>query len=112
MSAPTLCTCTLTIRDQLGALFTGSAELVCEPRKSFIQASSSNLILSRPARAVAVLGVCTLNLVETTTSNQLVDFTLSWNDGDKNFGSIVFDPISIPNQASVDLSTLLTPSRG
>jgi hypothetical protein len=112
MSAPTTCICTLSVRDVLGALFTGTAELVCEPRKSFVQSSSANLVLSRPVRTTAVAGVCTLTLVETTTANQLVTFTLNWNDSDKNFGTIVFDPIAIPNSSSVDLSTILSVGRG
>lgn len=108
MAAPTICTCTLTIRDILGALYS-TAELVAEPKKSSI--ASSNLILSKPKRATAVAGVCTLALTETTTSGEKVQFTLNWNDG-VNYGSVVFDPVSIPNQASLDLSTLLTVARG
>lgn len=110
MSAPTTCVCTLNVRDMLGTSFS-SAELVCEPRRSFIQLSSNNLVLSKPQRTIPVAGVCTMTLVETTTSGQKVIFTLNYND-DKNFGSIVFDPVTIPNQASVDLSTILTISRG
>lgn len=112
MPSPTLCTCTLNIRDALGNNFAGTAELVWEPRKSFIESSSSNFILSRPQRVLAVNGVFTIVLVETASSGQLGTFSINWNDSDKNFGTVVFDPITIPNQASVDLSTLLSVGRG
>lgn len=52
-----------------------------------------------------------MQLAETTTNNQNCVFTLEWSSS-SNYGSIVFDPIKIPNSASVDLSTLLTVSRG
>lgn len=107
--ALTICTCTLNIKDQLGNAYS-TAELVMEPRKSQVNISDA-LYLGKPVRATAVAGVCTLALSETTTNNQQVIFTLNWNDG-SNYNSIIFDPIKIPNQASVDLSTLLTVSRG
>lgn len=108
--ALTLCTCTLNVKDILRAAFS-TAELVCEPRKSFVD-SGTGVYLSRPERVTAVTGVCTLILVETTTDSQQVVFTLNWDDAGKASGSIIFDPILIPNSASVDLSTLLTVSRG
>lgn len=106
----TICTCTLTIKDILGATFS-TAELVCEPRKSQIN-SGDGVYISRSKRATAVAGVCTLALSETTTNSDLVTFTLNWDDAGKNAGSIVFDPVLIPNSSSVDLSTILTVSRG
>ena len=106
----TICTCTLNVKNMLGNAFS-TAELVCEPRKSMVD-SGTGVYLSRPIRATAVAGVCTLALVETTTDAQLVTFTLNWDDAGKNSGSIIFDPIKIPNAASVDLSTILTVSRG
>jgi hypothetical protein len=87
-----------------------TAELVWEPRKSFVS-SGNGAFISKPQRATVTAGVATLALVETTTSSQLGVFTLNWNDGN-NYGTIVFDPVLIPNQTSVDLSTILTPSRG
>lgn len=110
MAALQICTCTLTIKDQLGATFS-TAELVMEPRKSQVH-SGDAIYLSRPQRATAVAGVCTLALSETTTDSQQVIFTLNWDEAGKSSGSIVFDPVMIPNQASLDLSTILTVSRG
>lgn len=107
--ALTICTCTLNIKDMLRAAYS-TAELVWEPRKSMVD-SGTGLYISKPQRASAVAGVCTLALVETTTDSVNGIFTLNWNDG-SNYNSIIFDPIMIPNQASVDLSTLLTISRG
>ena len=52
-----------------------------------------------------------LALAETTTNSQQSIFILNWNDGN-NYSSIIFDPIQIPNQSAVDLSTILTVSRG
>lgn len=54
---------------------------------------------------------CYLPLVETTTNSQQVVFRLNWVEN-TNYGSLIFDPIEIPNQAFVDLSTLLTVVRG
>lgn len=54
--------------------------------------------------------VCLLSLSETTTDSQLSVFTLNWYDD--NYNSIIFDPIQIPNQSYLDLSTILTVSRG
>lgn len=108
MAALVICTCTLTVRDPFGVLYS-TAELVCEYRKSQVNSGDADYI-SKPVRATAVAGVCTLALAETTTNAQQVVFTLNWNDG-SNYGSTVFDPILIPNQASVDLSTLLTVAR-
>ena len=106
-----ICTCTLSVKDMLGNAFT-TAELVWEPRKSMVD-SGTGVYISRPERATAdVNGLCTLALVQTTADAQLGVFTLNWDDAGKNSGSIVFDPIEIPNQASVDLSTILTVSRG
>lgn len=96
------------IRDVLGATYS-TCELVASPRKSSI--NGVNLILSKPKRVTPVAGVATIALTETNTSGEKVQFTLNWNDG-VNYGSVIFDPIVIPNAASVDLSTLLTVSRG
>lgn len=104
-----ICTCTLNIKDQLGNAYS-TAELVFEPRKSQVN-SGDAIYLNKPQRVSAVNGVCTISLAETTTNNQQCIFTLNWNDG-SNYNSIVFDPVKIPNQASVDLSTILTVSRG
>jgi len=109
MAALTLCTCTLNIKDQLGAAYS-TAELVMEPRRSQVN-SGDAIYISKAQKAPAIVGVCTLILSETTTNNQQVVFTLNWNDGN-NYNSIIFDPIKIPNQATLDLSTLLTVSRG
>lgn len=119
MSAPTICTCTLNLRDLLGNKPT-NAELVCTPRKSFVE--NANMIMSAPKRAtVDANGLITLALVETTSASQQVVFTLNYDTGTLattiyslggNFGTIVFDPIMIPNQASLDLSTVLTIARG
>lgn len=87
-----------------------TAELVWETRKSMVD-SGTGLYINKPQRATAVAGVCTLALVETTTDAVFGVFTLNWNDG-SNYNSIIFDPIQIPNSASVDLSTLLTVARG
>lgn len=54
---------------------------------------------------------CVLALSETATNSQQVVFYLNWNDG-SNYSSIVFDPVTIPNSSYVDLSTILTISRG
>lgn len=109
MSALTLCTCTLNIKDMLGAPYS-TAELVVEPRKSIVH-SGDAVYINKPNRNTATAGVCTLVLSETTTNAQQVVFTLNWNDG-SNYNSIIFDPVQIPNQASLDLSTILTVSRG
>lgn len=109
MSAPNLCTCTLEIKDFAGATF-DSAELIAEPRKSFINTPSSNIILSAPQRVTAdANGVCTMDLVR--GNNQLISFTLHYNTG-QQYGSIIFDPIVIPDQATLNLSTVLSVSRG
>lgn len=105
----TLCTCTLNVKNVLSSAYS-TAELVFELRKSMVD-SGTGIYIAKPVRATAVAGVCTLILAETTTDAQLGVFTLNWNDGD-NYGSITFDPIKIPNQASLDLSTLLTVARG
>lgn len=106
----TLCTCTLNVKDQLGNAYS-TAELVFEPRKSQVN-SGDAVYINKPQKVTANgSGVCTLVLAETTTNNQQCIFTLNWNDG-SNYNSVVFDPIKIPNQSSVDLSTLLTVSRG
>lgn len=111
MSAVTTCICTLSIKDMLGVSIT-AAELVCTPRKSFIQAASGNFISAEPVRAVPdINGLITMTLARTDSDGQKVVFTLNYNDG-KQFDTVVFDPITIPNSASVDLSTLLTVSRG
>lgn len=55
---------------------------------------------------------CYLALAETTTNTQLCVFVLNWDDPGKASGSIIFDPIQIPNQSFKDLSSLLTASRG
>lgn len=109
--ALTICTCTLNVKDMLGNAVT-SAELICEPRKSLVN-SGDALYISRPQRAAAdMTGLISIDLVETTTDSQLVVFTLIWDDAGKNSGQIIFDPIQIPDQASLDLSTLLTVARG
>lgn len=108
MAVLTICTCTLTVKDPKGALYS-TAELVCEYRKSQVNSGDAQYV-AKPVRATAVNGVCTLALSETTTNAQQVVFSLNWNDG-SNYGSTIFDPILIPNQASVDLSTLLTVAR-
>lgn len=106
----TICTCTLNVKDVLRANYT-TAELVWELRKSFVN-SGTGVYIAKPKRVTADSnGLCTLALVETTTDSQLGVFTLNWNDGD-NYGSVIFDPVKIPNSASVDLSTILTVSRG
>ena len=111
MAALTICTCTLNVKDALGAKFT-TAELVVEPRKSQIH-SGDAVYINRPQRVTAdTNGLCTLALSETTTDSQQVIFTLNWDDAGKNSGSVIFDPTYIPNQASLDLSTILTVSRG
>lgn len=108
--ALTICTCTLSVKDALRQNYI-TAELVWELRKSMVD-SGTGVYISKPVRVTAdVNGLCTLALVETTTDSQLGVFTLNWNDG-SNYGSITFDPIRIPNQASLDLSTILTVSRG
>lgn len=106
----TVCVCTLSIKDLTGTAYS-TAELVWDLRKSMVD-SGTGLYVSKPVRATAVAGVCTLSLVETTTDNQQGVFTLNWDTAGGNSGSIVFDPIKIPNAASVDLSTILTVSRG
>lgn len=107
----TICTCTLNVKNFLGSNFT-SAELVVEPRKSMVD-SGTGLYISRPIRAQAdTNGLCTMALVQTTTDNLNVVFSLNWDDAGKNSGQIIFDPVKIPNQASVDLSTLLTVAKG
>ncbi len=53
-----------------------------------------------------------LTLPDTITDSQLGVFTLNWDDAGKTSGQIVFDPITIPNQLTLDLSTVLTVSRG
>lgn len=55
---------------------------------------------------------CYLPLAETTTSSQLGVFTLSWDDSAKTSGQVIFDPVLIPNQSFLDLSTLITVVRG
>lgn len=107
--ALTICSCTLNVKDMLGVAYS-NAELVWEPRKSVVS-SGTGVYLSKPQRATATAGTCTLAIAETTTNEQLGVFRLLWNDG-TNYGEIVFDPVMIPNQASLDLSTLLTVSRG
>lgn len=97
------------MNDQTGTAYS-TAELVMEPRKTQVH-SGDAIYLEKPIRVTAVNGVCTMTLSETTTDAQQVIFQLNWNDG-SNYNSIIFDPIQIPNQASVDLSTLLTVSRG
>lgn len=108
--ALTICTCTLSVKDILGTAFS-TAELVAEPRKSIVS-SGTGVYISQPKRATAVAGVCTLALAETTTNSVQMVFTLNWDVPGQVSGSIIFDPIYIPNSASVDLSTLLTPARG
>lgn len=111
MPAPTTCTCSLTVKSFAGTTFT-TAELVCEPRKSLIQSATTNLIVGTKQSVTAdSSGVCTMTLASTTVDSQKVIFTLNWNNGN-NFGSVVFDPITIPSTATVDLSTLLSVSRG
>ncbi len=110
MSALTICTCTLNVKDMLGAAFS-TAELVYTPRKSVVN-SGDAVYLARPQRATAVAGVCTLALSETTTNSQLVVFTLNYDVAGQTSGSIIFDPIMIPNTSTLDLSTVLTVSRG
>lgn len=108
MASPNICTCTLTVRDLLGVLYS-DCELVAQPRKSSV--NSGNLMLIKPKRAEAVSGVITLDLAETETSGEQIQFILNWNDG-VNYGSVVFNPVTIPDQASLDLSTTLTIARG
>lgn len=108
MPTPTICTCTLKVNDLLGSAYS-TAELVCTPVKSFI--NGGELVLAQPKRATAVAGVCTLALVETTTPNQKVIFTLNYNNASLS-DTIVFDPIVIPNQSTLDLSTVLTITKG
>jgi hypothetical protein len=55
---------------------------------------------------------CYLALSETTTNSRQVVFELNYDDAGKTSGSIIFDPIMIPNQAFQDLSSILTVSRG
>lgn len=105
----TICTCTLSVKDFLRAAYS-SAELVAEPRKSMVD-SGTGVYIAKPQRAQASAGVCTLALVETTTDSSYIVFKLIWNDG-TNYGEIIFDPVKIPNQSSLDLSTILTVSRG
>lgn len=54
---------------------------------------------------------CYLPLSETTTNNQQGIFKLSYTDG-SYYDEIVFDPYKIPSQSFLDLSTVLTVSRG
>lgn len=106
----TLCTCTLNVKDSLRANYT-TAELIWEPRKSMVD-SGTGLYISKPQRVTADSnGLCTIILAQTTTDAIFGIFSLNWNDG-SNYGTIIFDPVQIPNQASVDLSTILTVSRG
>lgn len=104
----TICTCTLNIKDFTGTAY-DACELVAQPMHSSI--NGTNLILSKPVRAVPTAGLITINLTETATQSELVQFTLNWNN-QQNYGSIIFDPITIPDQASLDLSTILSPVRG
>ncbi len=109
MSAPTICICTLQLKDFLGVNYT-TAELIAEPRKSFME--NSNFILGSPQRVQPdVNGLCTLPLVETTSSEQTVVFRINYHTNN-TFGTVVFDPLLIPNTATLDLSTVLTISRG
>lgn len=202
MSALTICSCTLNIKDQLGAAL-GSVEIVMEPRKTQIH-SGDSIYIGRPQRNTSAPGIvvqdllyisktvapltpvtitytaggtagsevvtlvgtaisvqiesgvstatqvrtavlasvtaaalvnviisgisstaqvsqsvtalsasyCYLPLSETTTDSQQVIFTINYYDEGKYYNSIIFDPILIPNQAYLDLSTLLTISRG
>lgn len=55
---------------------------------------------------------CYLPLVETTTNSQNVVFSLNWDVAGINSGSTLFDPMLIPNQSFLDLSSILTISRG
>jgi hypothetical protein len=108
MPSPTTCICTLNVRDLLGVAIT-SAELVCHPRKSYLE--GTYMISSAPQRAVAVAGVCTLTLPESAVAGQKVMFQLIYVQNGQPY-DIIFEPITIPNSASVDLSTLLTVNRG
>lgn len=55
---------------------------------------------------------CYLPLSETTTDSQQCVFTLNYYDEGKYYGSILFDPVQVPNSSYLDLSTILTVSRG
>lgn len=110
MSAPSTCICTLNVRSFTGSnVVDETAELVAELRKAFI--SGDNLIVDKRQRAKAVSGICTLTLVQSASEDAKVNFYLNFNDG-TDYRTIVFDPITIPASASVDLSTLLTVTRG
>ncbi len=52
-----------------------------------------------------------LPLSETTTEAQYGVFVLDYNDA-SYYGSVIFDPVMIPDQDYLDLSSLLTISRG
>ena len=74
--------------------------------------SGTGVYIPRQQRATAVAGVCTLVLVQTTTDSQEGVFTLNWDVAGASSGSVIFDPVEIPNTSSLDLSTILTVSRG
>lgn len=108
--ALTLCTCTLNIKNALRANYT-TAELVWELRKTMVD-SGTGVYLSKPVRVTADSnGLCTIILAETTTDSAFGIFSINWNDG-SNYGSVLFDPVQIPNQSSLDLSTILSTARG
>jgi hypothetical protein len=108
MAAPNECVCTLSIRDLLGDNVT-SAELVCLPRRSYL--SNGNLITAAPKRATITAGVCTLSLPESATAGTKVVFQVQYVQNDQVY-DILSEPVTIPNQASLDLSTVFTVNRG
>ena len=55
---------------------------------------------------------CYLPMAETTTNSQYEIFTLNYDVAGSTSGSVIFDPIMVPNQSYKDLSSILTVSRG
>lgn len=55
--------------------------------------------------------ICYIPLTSTNTTNLQGIFQLVWNDG-SNYDTIIFDPVEIPNEDYLDLTTVLTVSRG
>lgn len=92
---------------QTAVLASVAASVLVDPIMS--GASSNTQTFFTPAVLLSDY-VCVLKLSETTTDAQLSVFTLNWYGS--SYNSIIFDPIQVPNQAYLDLSTMLTVSRG
>lgn len=92
------------VQDLVGAYFADFV-LVARPPHGFF--NSSVLVAASSISMRALSGAITGNLPETETTQQHIGFSAHYT-ADGIYQEIYFNPVIIPNVASIDISDLLT----